>query len=373
MTCGSEPSSACASGAPTGSTPSGCCARPIAWWRAPRAPASWTRSRASSDATTQAPARARRRDDPPERGRVPDREGARPADRLRHRHRRRGLGRPGARPRARERDGLGRGEGEEPRRPRQRRALPARPHRPGAAAAHRARAALRARSRPGARDAHRQAAERPRGGRRLISGVALVAKPAGPTSHDVVDAARRALETRRIGHLGTLDPFAAGLLVLVVGRATRLAPFAAGWTKTYEGVIRLGTTTATDDASGDVVATAEGWRTLDRGQVSAGLAELRGARPQPAPPRPRPRRGRPTRLAPFAAGWTRTYEGVIRLGTTPGADDAWGDVVATAGGGRTLDRGQVSAALGELRGARLRRAPPSPAPGRGCATPRQSP
>ena len=55
-----------------------------------------------------------------------------------------------------------------------------------------------------------------------------MAKPAGPTSHDVVDAARRALGTRRIGHLGTLDPFAAGLLVLVVGRATRLAPFAAG-------------------------------------------------------------------------------------------------------------------------------------------------
>ena len=110
-----------------------------------------------------------------------------------------------------------------------------------------------------------------------------MAKPAGPTSHDVVDAARRALETRRIGHLGTLDPFAAGLLVLVVGRATRLAPFAAGWTKTYEGIIRLGTTTATDDASGDVVATAEGWRTLDRGQVSAALAELRGARLQRPP------------------------------------------------------------------------------------------
>ena len=110
-----------------------------------------------------------------------------------------------------------------------------------------------------------------------------MAKPAGPTSHDVVDAARRALGTRRIGHLGTLDPFAAGLLVLVVGRATRLAPFAAGWTKTYEGVIRLGTTTATDDASGDVVATAEGWRTLDQGRVAAALAELRGARLQRPP------------------------------------------------------------------------------------------
>jgi len=110
-----------------------------------------------------------------------------------------------------------------------------------------------------------------------------VAKPAGPTSHDVVDAARRALGTRRIGHLGTLDPFAAGLLVLVVGRATRLAPFAARWMKSYEGVIRLGTTTATDDVSGEVVATGEGWRTLDRRRVGTVLAELRGARLQRPP------------------------------------------------------------------------------------------
>ena len=68
----------------------------------------------------------------------------------------------------------------------------------------------------------------------------LVAKPAGPTSHDMVDVVRRALGTRRVGHTGTLDPFAAGLLVMVVGRATRLVPFAAGWTKSYEGCIRLG-------------------------------------------------------------------------------------------------------------------------------------
>src|SRR5207245_65091 len=167
-------------------------------------------------------------DDPPERGRLPDRERARPADRLRHRHSRRGVGRSGARRRARDRDGLGRGKSEEPRGPRQRRALPAHPPRPGAAAAHRARAALRARSRPGARDAHRPAAEGPQGGRRLISGVALVAKPAGPTSHDVVDTARRALGTRRIGHLGTPDPFAAGLLLLVAGRPPRPPPFPGG-------------------------------------------------------------------------------------------------------------------------------------------------
>src|SRR5207302_374454 len=86
--------------------------------------------------------------------------------------------------------------------------------------------------------------------RGLISGVALVAKPGGPegpTSHDVVDAVRRAVGTDRVGHLGTLDPFASGLLVLVLGRATRLAPFAVGWAKAYDGMIRLGTTTAPPD------------------------------------------------------------------------------------------------------------------------------
>ena len=84
----------------------------------------------------------------------------------------------------------------------------------------------------------------------------LVAKPAGPTSHDVVDIVRRMLGEQRVGHLGTLDPFAKGLLVLVVGRATRLATFAADWPKSYEGVIRLGVTTDTDDATGTIVATA---------------------------------------------------------------------------------------------------------------------
>jgi tRNA pseudouridine55 synthase len=82
--------------------------------------------------------------------------------------------------------------------------------------------------------------------------VLLVAKPAGPTSHDMVDIVRRSLGTRRVGHTGTLDPFAAGLLVMVVGRATRLMPFAAAWTKSYEGHLRLGTTTDTDDATGQV-------------------------------------------------------------------------------------------------------------------------
>ena len=111
----------------------------------------------------------------------------------------------------------------------------------------------------------------------------LVAKPAGPTSHDVVDVVRRALDTSRVGHLGTLDPFAEGLLVLVVGRATRLAPFAAGWTKSYEGVIRLGVVTTTDDCTGETVRVSEAWRECDRATVAAVLARFHGTMAQVPP------------------------------------------------------------------------------------------
>jgi tRNA pseudouridine55 synthase len=79
----------------------------------------------------------------------------------------------------------------------------------------------------------------------------LVDKPAGMTSHDVVDRARRALRTKRIGHAGTLDPFATGLLVLLVGRATRLLPYVDGEPKVYEATIRFGSETTTDDLTGE--------------------------------------------------------------------------------------------------------------------------
>jgi tRNA pseudouridine55 synthase len=110
----------------------------------------------------------------------------------------------------------------------------------------------------------------------------LVAKPAGPTSHDIVDIARRALGEQRVGHLGTLDPFAKGLLVLVVGRATRLAPFAADWPKTYEGVIRLGITTDTDDLTGAVVATAP-WTAITPAQLAEVIGSFRGGYEQRPP------------------------------------------------------------------------------------------
>jgi len=110
----------------------------------------------------------------------------------------------------------------------------------------------------------------------------LVAKPAGPTSHDIVDIARRALDEPRVGHLGTLDPFAKGLLVLVVGRATRLAPYAADWPKSYEGVIRLGTSTDTDDATGTVTGSGS-WTSVTPGQLAAVIAGFRGGYEQRPP------------------------------------------------------------------------------------------
>ncbi|HEX4469418.1 MAG TPA: tRNA pseudouridine(55) synthase TruB [Gemmatimonadaceae bacterium] len=87
-------------------------------------------------------------------------------------------------------------------------------------------------------------------------GVLLVDKPAGMTSHDVVAVARRALRTRRIGHTGTLDPFATGLLVLLVGRATRLAQFVEDEPKVYEATIRFGSETTTDDLTGETTREA---------------------------------------------------------------------------------------------------------------------
>lgn len=90
----------------------------------------------------------------------------------------------------------------------------------------------------------------------VTCGLLVVDKPAGWTSHDVVGRLRRLAGTRRVGHAGTLDPMATGVLVVGVGRATRLLGHLAPATKTYDATIRLGVTTTTDDADGEVVASA---------------------------------------------------------------------------------------------------------------------
>jgi tRNA pseudouridine55 synthase len=86
-----------------------------------------------------------------------------------------------------------------------------------------------------------------------IDGIVLVDKPAGPTSHDVVAKIRKVFNTRKVGHAGTLDPMATGLLVIGVGRATRLLGYLSAHDKEYFGTIRLGITTTTDDAQGEIV------------------------------------------------------------------------------------------------------------------------
>ena len=87
-------------------------------------------------------------------------------------------------------------------------------------------------------------------------GILLVDKPPGWTSHDVVARARRLCATRKVGHAGTLDPMATGVLVLGVGRATKLLTFLVGCDKDYTATIRLGQATLTDDAEGEVTASA---------------------------------------------------------------------------------------------------------------------
>src|SRR3954453_9240196 len=101
-------------------------------------------------------------------------------------------------------------------------------------------------------------------------GLAVVDKPAGWTSHDVVAKARGVLGTKKIGHAGTLDPDATGVLLLGVGKATRLLRFLLDLPKTYEGEVVLGTETTTLDDGGDVTATHDmSGITLDQVRVAA--------------------------------------------------------------------------------------------------------
>ena len=104
----------------------------------------------------------------------------------------------------------------------------------------------------------------------------LVDKPGGMTSHDVVARARRVLSVRKVGHAGTLDPMATGLLVLGVGAATRLLGYLAGSDKTYDATVRLGQTTVTDDREGEVTGTASAAGVTDD-DVRAALATQVGA------------------------------------------------------------------------------------------------
>jgi tRNA pseudouridine55 synthase len=116
-----------------------------------------------------------------------------------------------------------------------------------------------------------------------ISGILLVDKPSGPTSHDVVARVRRATGQRRVGHVGTLDPMAEGLLVLGLGQALRIAQFLTGLDKAYLGTITLGGISSTYDAEGAIVPQD---RPLpeDEGAVAGAMAMQLGAQIQLPPP-----------------------------------------------------------------------------------------
>ncbi len=114
-------------------------------------------------------------------------------------------------------------------------------------------------------------------------GILVVDKPVGPTSHDVVSRVRRAISDRRIGHTGTLDPLASGVLVLCAGPATRLSQFLVGADKRYTTTLRLGIETDSLDADGEVISEDDGWRTLSTEQVHAAAADLAGPQLQVPP------------------------------------------------------------------------------------------
>lgn len=112
----------------------------------------------------------------------------------------------------------------------------------------------------------------------VLPGILLVDKPAGLTSHDVVARTRRAFGTRRVGHAGTLDPMATGLLVVGIEGATRLLTYIVGAGKTYEATIRLGQTTGTDDADGEITAHADAtaWADVSDARIAAEISALTG-------------------------------------------------------------------------------------------------
>ncbi|MFJ4164718.1 tRNA pseudouridine(55) synthase TruB [Microbacterium sp. NPDC089698] len=111
------------------------------------------------------------------------------------------------------------------------------------------------------------------------SGILLVDKPGGMTSHDVVARTRRVFGTRKVGHAGTLDPMATGLLVVGIEAATRLLTFVVGADKTYLATIRLGQSTGTDDADGEIVASADPAHVaaITADEIATGIAALTGA------------------------------------------------------------------------------------------------
>ncbi|HSG85771.1 MAG TPA: tRNA pseudouridine(55) synthase TruB, partial [Candidatus Limnocylindrales bacterium] len=133
-------------------------------------------------------------------------------------------------------------------------------------------------------------------------GVLVVHKPAGPTSHDIVGLVRRLAGTRRIGHGGTLDPFASGVLPLFLGAATRLAEYHLGRDKRYRATVCFGASSTTDDLEGELTRAG---KAPDQAAVEAALAGFRGTIEQ-----------RPPDFSAVKIGGRRAYA-MARAGITP--------------------------------------------------------
>src|SRR5687767_14784785 len=116
-----------------------------------------------------------------------------------------------------------------------------------------------------------------------MDGVLIIDKPAGITSHDVVARARRILETKRIGHTGTLDPFATGVLVILVGKATRLAQFLDKDVKEYEAIVRFGFETDTGDRTGSPKSKVQSPKSVSVEEIQKVLPDFRGEIEQTPP------------------------------------------------------------------------------------------
>ncbi|MCB0940900.1 MAG: tRNA pseudouridine(55) synthase TruB [Mycobacterium sp.] len=127
-------------------------------------------------------------------------------------------------------------------------------------------------------------------------GIVVVDKPAGMTSHDVVGRCRRTFGTRKVGHAGTLDPMATGVLVIGIERATKILGLLTATSKSYAATIRLGRSTSTDDAEGEVLQDVSAAHITD-GQIEAGVAALRGEIAQ-----------RPSSVSAVKIGGKRAYQ-----------------------------------------------------------------
>ena len=117
----------------------------------------------------------------------------------------------------------------------------------------------------------------------MVDGIFNLDKPRGPTSHDVVNRVRALTGIRRVGHAGTLDPLATGVLLVCVGRATRVVEYLMAGRKVYRARVRLGITTDTYDAEGQIVAQTGGSAAPSRAQVEAALTQFEGVITQVPP------------------------------------------------------------------------------------------